>query len=94
MAEIEEAAMASTRADAKLDIRVPREKLAERPVERLIELCRKQRKTVNYLVIDAIFEYLKRQEPERRFVKPRIPSSASTAELPVPPPISQQPMDD
>ncbi|MCR4405126.1 MAG: ribbon-helix-helix domain-containing protein [Candidatus Acetothermia bacterium] len=46
----------------KLGIYVPREKLKERPLERLAELARKQDRSVNYLVVQAILEYLKREE--------------------------------
>jgi len=46
----------------KLSAFIPRSKLEERPIERLIELGRKRDRSVNYLVIDAIFDYLEREE--------------------------------
>jgi len=46
----------------KLSIYIPQEKLKERPIERLMELARKQDRSVNYLVVQAILEYLKREE--------------------------------
>ncbi len=45
----------------KLSVFIPREKLEERPIERLIELGEKRDRSVNYLVIEAIFDYLKRE---------------------------------
>jgi hypothetical protein len=46
----------------KLSIYVPRKKMAERPVERLIALGKKHDRSVNYLVVEAILEFLKREE--------------------------------
>lgn len=46
----------------KLSIYVPQSKMKERPVERLIKLGEKKDRSVNYLVVEAILEYLKREE--------------------------------
>ena len=46
----------------KISIYVPKGKLAECPVERLIQLAEKKDRSVNYLVVEAIMEYLKREE--------------------------------
>lgn len=46
----------------KLSIYVPQSKMSERPVERLIKLSEKKDRSVNYLVVEAILEYLKREE--------------------------------
>ena len=46
----------------KISIYVPQKKMGERPVERLIELAEKKDRSVNYLVVDAILEYIKREE--------------------------------
>jgi len=46
----------------KISIYVPQKKMAERPVERLMKLAEKKDRSVNYLVVDAILEYLKREE--------------------------------
>ena len=46
----------------KLSIYVPQRKMEERPVERLLRLAEKKDRSVNYLVVDAILEYLKREE--------------------------------
>ena len=46
----------------KLSIYVPQKKMEERPVERLIRLSEKRDRSINYLVVDAILQYLKREE--------------------------------
>jgi len=46
----------------KMSIYIPQGKLAERPVERLMSLGKKRDRSVNYLVVQAILEYLKREE--------------------------------
>ena len=46
----------------KISIYVPQRKMAEKPVERLIRLSEKRDRSINYLVVDAILQYLKREE--------------------------------
>jgi len=46
----------------KISIYVPDKRQAEKPVQRLIRLAEKRDRTVNYLVVEAILEYLKREE--------------------------------
>ena len=46
----------------KLSVCVPQSKLEQRPIERLIELGKKRDRSVNYLVIEAVFGYLSREE--------------------------------
>jgi len=46
----------------KISIYVPRNKLELRPVERLIRLAERKDRSVNYLVVEAILEYLDRAE--------------------------------
>lgn len=46
----------------KLSIYIPQGKIGQRPVERLIKLGEKKDRSVNYLVVEAIVEYLKREE--------------------------------
>jgi predicted transcriptional regulator len=46
----------------KISIYVPKNKIQNRPVERLIALAEKVDRSVNYLVVEAILEYLKREE--------------------------------
>ncbi len=46
----------------KISIYVPQNKIDRRPVERLIKLAKAKDRSVNYLVVEAILEYLKREE--------------------------------
>ena len=46
----------------KISIYVPKSKLEQRPVERLIALAESKDRSVNYLVVEAILEYLAREE--------------------------------
>ena len=44
-----------------LSIYIPNSKKDRRPVERLVKLGQKRDRTVNYLVVQAIMEYLEQQ---------------------------------
>ena len=46
----------------KLSIYIPQSKLEQKPVERLMKLGEKRDRSVNYLVVEAILKYLKREE--------------------------------
>ena len=46
----------------KLSIYVPQKKMEEKPVERLMKLAAKKDRSINYLVVEAILEYLNREE--------------------------------
>ena len=46
----------------KLSIYIPQKKMEEQPVERLIRLGEKRDRSINYLVVDAIIQYLEREE--------------------------------
>jgi len=46
----------------ELSFYVPQKKMQEKPVERLIRLGNKRDRSVNYLVVEAILEYLRREE--------------------------------
>lgn len=46
----------------KMSLYVPDSKKDEKPVERLIKLGEKRDRSVNYLAVEAILEYLKREE--------------------------------
>lgn len=46
----------------KMSIYVPQGKIDKQPVERLINLGKKRDRSVNYLVVEAILEYLNREE--------------------------------
>ncbi|MFC2105248.1 hypothetical protein ACFLS0_00600 [Candidatus Bipolaricaulota bacterium] len=45
----------------KLSIYIPQTKIMQRPVERLIKLGEKRDRSVNYLVVQAILDYLDRE---------------------------------
>ena len=46
----------------KISIYVPKNKLDQKPVERLMKLAETKDRSVNYLVVEAIVEYLSREE--------------------------------
>ena len=46
----------------KLSIYIPQRKMSDKPVERLMKLGEKQDRSINYLVVDAILQYLEREE--------------------------------
>ncbi len=46
----------------KISIYIPKTKAQHRPVERLIALAENVDRSVNYLVVEAILEHLKREE--------------------------------
>jgi len=46
----------------KLSIYIPQKKMEEKPVVRLIRLSEKRDRSINYLVVDAILQYLNREE--------------------------------
>jgi hypothetical protein len=46
----------------KLSIYIPQKKLEEKPVQRLIQLGEKRDRSINYMVVDAIIQYLNREE--------------------------------
>jgi len=43
-------------------VRIPQKKMEKRPIERLIRLSQKRDRSLNYLAIAAILEYLEREE--------------------------------
>jgi predicted transcriptional regulator len=49
----------------KLSIYIPEKKADQRPVERLIALGEKQDRSVNYLVVEAILQYLEREDRKK-----------------------------
>ncbi len=46
----------------KLSIYIPQKKMGEKPVERLIKLGQRRDRSVNYLVVEAILQYVQREE--------------------------------
>lgn len=51
-----------TEKGAALSLYIPKEKSEERIVERLVRLSEEQDRSINYLVVEAIIEYLDREE--------------------------------
>jgi predicted DNA-binding protein len=49
----------------KISIYVPKNKMEQRPVERLMKLAERKDRSVNYLVVEAIIEYLEREEKRK-----------------------------
>ena len=52
-----------TRSDA-LSIYIPKSKAEHRLIERLQDLAKRKDRSMNYLIVDAILQYLDRQEVE------------------------------
>jgi len=46
----------------KLSIYIPQGKMEQKPVERLMKLGEKQDRSINYLVVQAVMEFLDREE--------------------------------
>jgi len=46
----------------KMSIYIPQSKIDQKPVQRLIRLGDRNDRSVNYLVVDAILQYLNREE--------------------------------
>jgi hypothetical protein len=61
--ELEEVLMPEVR--DKLSIYIPQEKLRENPVQRLMKLAKERERSVNYFVVQAILEFLNREEKKR-----------------------------
>lgn len=49
----------------KLSIYIPQKKMDEKPVERLMKLSERRDRSINYLVVDAIIQYLDREETKK-----------------------------
>ena len=46
----------------KLSIYIPKEKQAQKPLERLKRIAKKRDRSINYLVIEAIRQFVEREE--------------------------------
>ena len=57
--------MVAKQATDKLSIYIPKTKMALKPVERLVKLGQRMDRSVNYLVVEAILQYLDREEARR-----------------------------
>lgn len=49
----------------KLSVYIPKRKIDRQPVERLIKLGEKKDRSINYLVVEAILQYLEREEKKK-----------------------------
>ena len=58
--------MATKELMGKLSVYIPQSKLEKKPVERLMALGAKRDRSVNYLVCEAIIEYLDREEKKKK----------------------------
>ena len=54
--------MAGKEVMGKMSVYIPQNKMERKPVERLIKLGAKLDRSVNYLVVEAIMQYLEREE--------------------------------
>ena len=50
-----------TRSNA-LSIYIPKRKAEHRPIERLTQLAEREDRSINYLIVDAILQFLDREE--------------------------------
>jgi len=48
-----------------LSIYIPKNKLEKKPIERLDRLAEKVDRSINYLVVEAILQYLDREEKKK-----------------------------
>ena len=48
-----------------LSIYIPKSKMSKRPVERLAKLSASKERSINYLVVEAILQYLDREERKK-----------------------------
>jgi len=46
----------------KMSIYIPQSKIDQKPVQRLMRLADKKDRSINYMVVEAILEYLRREE--------------------------------
>ena len=58
--------MAEYTSTEKLSIYIPLRFMSQKPVERLKRLAKKRERSVNYLAVQAILEYLEREERKER----------------------------
>ena len=49
-----------------LSIYIPKSKLDKNPIERLERLAKKVDRSINYLVVEAIIQYLDREEKRKK----------------------------
>ncbi len=49
-----------------LSIYIPKSKMEKHPVDRLMKLARSKERSINYLVVEAIIQYLDREEKKKQ----------------------------
>ncbi len=49
-----------------LSIYIPKSKMDKKPIERLTKLSRQKERSINYLVVEAILQYLDREERKNK----------------------------
>jgi predicted transcriptional regulator len=49
-----------------LSIYIPKSKLEKKPIERLDKLAERVDRSINYLVVEAILQYLDREEKKKK----------------------------
>ncbi len=49
-----------------LSIYIPKSKMDKRPIERLTKLSKQKERSINYLVVEAILQYLDREERKNK----------------------------
>jgi predicted transcriptional regulator len=49
-----------------LSIYIPKTKMDKNPVDRLMKLSRAKERSINYLVVEAIVQYLDREEKKKK----------------------------
>lgn len=49
----------------KLSIYIPQDKQKEHPVDRLMQIAKKKDRSINYLVVQAILEFVEREERKK-----------------------------
>ena len=50
----------------KMSIYIPQSKIDQKPVQRLMQLADKNDRSINYLVVEAILQYLNREKGRGR----------------------------
>lgn len=50
----------------RISIYVPQSKRSQKPLERINKVAKKQDRSLNYVVIQAILEYVEREEKKRK----------------------------
>ena len=57
--------MANSKARPMFSIYIPKRRMEKKPIERLNRLSKKRDRSINYLVVEAILQYLSREEKKK-----------------------------